>query len=233
MTFNLNPDRYPPPGAHPGEPLAPLPEGGRETPSIVGSPAWWLERLLRRLVAQMSYCDSHWRFYEGRQPLAFASDNFNDAYGPRYRSLPANFMPLVIDAERERLIVQGFRFGDKPDADRTAWQIWQRNNLDAESQIAHEIALAKGVAYTLVTPRSGATPLITIEDPEQMVVETLPGNRRVRLAALKVWRGDDGYLRAYLFLPELIFESVNMVAFIIKFSSVSNFSCIPHSFKKM
>ena len=207
MTFNLNPDRYPPSDSRVGAPLAnTTAEIATRTAVVVGSPEWWLERLLARLVKQLEYARSHWGFYEGRQPLAFASDKFQAAYAGRYRSLPANFMPLVIDAERERLIVQGFRFGGKTESDKAVWRIWQGNDLDAESQIAHEITLAKGVSYTLVTPRAGDVPLITIEDPEQMVVETLPGNRRIRLAALKVWRGDDGYLRAYLYLPDAIYK---------------------------
>lgn len=176
----------------------PLPTTG---PVELYSPDWWLRRLTRRLQNRAAVCDSFYRYYEGDQPLAFASSKFNAAFGARYRRLPANFMPLVIDAERERLIVQGFRFG-KNDADRGVWRIWQDNQLDAESQIAHEIALTKGTAYAMVAPG----PTITIEDPSETIVETAPGNRRTRLAALKVWHDDDGYYRAYLFLPEYIYK---------------------------
>jgi len=206
VTFNLNPDRYPPLDSRASGQQAEL-ATTTSAPVVVGSPEWWLERLLPRLVKQASYCRDHWAYYEGDQPLAFASEKFEAAYGRRYRGLPANFMPLVVEAEKERLIVQGFRFGDALAADKSAWQIWQRNNLDAESQIAHELTLAKGASYTLVTPQPGASaPLVTIEDPEQVVLETLPGNRRIRLAALKAWRDEDGFLRAYLYLPEYVYK---------------------------
>lgn len=163
------------------------------------SPAWWLRRLTRTIVARRSLADEFQAFYDGRQPLAFASDKFRETFGKRYGRLPANFMPLVVDAERERLIIQGFRFGNKPESDKAAWRIWQDNQMDAESQIAHELALVKGVAYAMVAPGDDG-PIITIEDPCETVVETAPGNRRLRLAALKVWRDDDDYLRAYLFV---------------------------------
>jgi hypothetical protein len=103
-------------------------------------------------------------------------------------------MPLVVDAEAERLIVQGFRFANRGGGDDATWRIWQDNQLDAESQIAHEIALTKGVAYTLVAPPlpAASSPLITIEDPTETILETAPGNRRIRLAALKVFTDDDG-----------------------------------------
>lgn len=211
MDMNLNAAEYP----HSGDILNPngttigseLVSTATTTPLPVYSPEWWLRRLLERLARQARVCDRHYSFFRGDQPLAFASRKFEDAYGGRYRDLPANFMPLVIDAEAERLIVTGFRWGTATSADKGAWRIWQDNALDAESQIAHEIALAKGTAFTMVAPATGGrSPVITVEDPSETVVETAPGNRRTRIAGLKVWNDDDGFIRAYLFLPEYVFK---------------------------
>lgn len=174
-------------------------------PVEVGSAEWWLKRLLGRLAVRSEQCRKYANYYDGDQPLAFASAKFAATFGRRYGDLPANFMPLVVDAERERMIVQGFRFGTRAEADKGIWRIWQANQLDAESQIAHEIALVKGEAYTLVAPGPDG-PAITIEDPSETVLETAPGNRRNRLAALKVWLDDDGYVRAYLYLPDFIYK---------------------------
>jgi hypothetical protein len=177
----------------------------RQRPAEVGSHEWWLRRLIHRLVSRAAACQEFHDFYEGRQPLAFASEKFSETYGRRFGRFPANFMPLVVDAERERLIIDGFRFGTSPEADKGVWKIWQRNQLDAESQIAHEIALAKGIAYAAVDPTADG-PAITIEDPTETIVETAPGNRRLREAALKVYTDDDGYSRAYLYLPDEIYR---------------------------
>lgn len=172
------------------------------------SPEWWLKRLLPRLIDRAAACAEFGAFYDGDQPLAFASKKFADTFGQRYARLPANFMPLVVDAEAERLIVQGFRFGTATEADKGVWRIWQENQLDAESQIAQEIALVKSVAYALVAPPAGdgKQPVITIEDPAETIVETAPGNRRTRLAALKVYTDDDAYSRAYLYLPDAVYR---------------------------
>jgi hypothetical protein len=145
----------------------------RQRPAEVGSHEWWLRRLIHRLVSRAAACQEFHDFYEGRQPLAFASEKFSETYGRRFGRFPANFMPLVVDAERERLIIDGFRFGTSPEADKGVWKIWQRNQLDAESQIAHEIALAKGIAYAAVDPTADG-PAITIEDPTETIVETRP-----------------------------------------------------------
>jgi hypothetical protein len=180
-----------------------LPEQ-RLRPVEVGTPEWWLRRLVAKLTHRAKICEDFYSFYEGVQPLAFASDKFVQVYGNRFGRFPANFMPLVVDAEAERLVVGGFRFGAAT-ADKSVWKIWQDNQMDAESQIAHEIALAKGIAYAAVDPASTGEPAITIEDPNEVIVETAPGNRRTRLAALKVFTDDDGYYRAYLYLPTEIY----------------------------
>ena len=173
-----------------------------------GSPEWWLKRLLTTYVTQAESVREWAAFHDGDQPLAFASDKFRQTFGRRYGNLPANFMPLIVDAESERLIIQGFRFANRVSGDTDTWRIWQENQLDAESQIAHDLALVKGVSYAMVSPAPAGSkwPLITIEDPEEVVVETTPGNRRLRRAALKVWIDDDGFGRANLFLPESIFK---------------------------
>ncbi len=67
-------------------------------------------------------------------------------------------MSLVVDAPGERLEVQGFRFGDA-EGDEDIWRrIWQENDLDAGSQLAHTEALMKGVAYALVEPQADGVP---------------------------------------------------------------------------
>ena len=59
-------------------------------------------------------------------------------------------MSLVVDAPGDRLEVQGFRFRDA-EGDADIWRrIWQENDLDAGSQLAHTEALMKGVAYAIV-----------------------------------------------------------------------------------
>src|SRR5690348_9363455 len=104
-----------------------------------GTPEWWLKKLMKQLQDQRVHCREYQEFFEGDQPLAFASQKFTQVFGARYKNLPANLMPLVVDADAERLAVQGFRFGGDS-ADKGAWKIWQDNQMDAESQIGHEIA---------------------------------------------------------------------------------------------
>ena len=170
-----------------------------------GSPEWWLRRLSRRLEAQRARTREYAAFHAGVQPLAFASDKFQDVFGSRFKRLPANFMPRVVDAERERLNVIGFRYGDDTESDRAVWRVWQANDMDAESSIAHETALVKGIAFAMVQPgEDDDNPVITVEDPDEVVVANEPGNRRRRAAALKAWTEDDGTVQARVITPDAV-----------------------------
>jgi hypothetical protein len=171
-----------------------------------GSNEWWLARLGRRLDDRRGRMTKFEDYFEGRQPLSFVSDTFRMAFGDRFRVFSSNFMSLVVDAHRERLQVQGIRFGTNPDADVDAWSWWQENRLDAESQTAFTESLVKGIAYILVWPNEAGIPEASIESPLQMVVETAPGQSWKRLAAMKRWLDDERHYRAELYLPDGIYK---------------------------
>lgn len=138
-------------------------------------------------------------YYRGNHELTFASRKFRSAFGSTFKKFAVNFCELVVDAVEERLHVEGFRIQDER-GDQDAWRIWQDNNLDAESQLAHTEALVKEQAYALVW-RNGESAEITIEDPLMTVVAFSKTNRRNRVAGLKRWIDDSGFLFATLYLP--------------------------------
>lgn len=169
-----------------------------------GTPEWWLARLIGKLDARAAQMKKWNDYYDGIQPLAFASEKFKDAFGDRFPAFSSNFMALVVDGEAERLEVSGFKFAD-PVADKDIWQLWQQNNLDALSQLAHTEALVKGTAYTLVEPADGG-PRITVEDPFDCIVEYDARDRRKRVVGLKRWIDPDGFLIAIVYLPEFLYK---------------------------
>lgn len=79
---------------------------------------------------------------------------------------------------------------DTDATDTDAWRIWQDNELDATSQIGHTEALVKSIAYVLVSPfdddRIGTSPRITVETPDEVIVQLEPGTRR-RIVGMKQW----------------------------------------------
>lgn len=176
----------------------------------IGSAEWWLKRLMKRLELRAPTLRVYDDYYDGNQPLAFASDKFKEAFGDRFRSLrkpfTSNFSALVVDGTAERMAVQGFRFND-PKGDKDLWAIWQENDMDGNSQIAHIESLIKGLSYALVTPTGdGGTPVITVEDALDTILERSPLDRRRRLAALKRWIDDDNHMVIYVYLPDAIYK---------------------------
>lgn len=170
-----------------------------------GSAGWWLLRLLRKLEGRAPELRVWNDYYEGRQPLAFASAKFLEAFGDRFPAFTSNFCGLVVEGTADRLEVQGFRFSD-PAGDADAWDIWQENDLDATSQLAHVEALIKGTSYALVEPNGTGIPIITVEDALDAVVELDPKNRRLRLAGLKRWTDEQDRLVCVVYLPDGIFK---------------------------
>ncbi len=156
-------------------------------------------------------------YYNGKQRLAFATSQFRRSFGNLFGAFADNFCALIVDSVEQRLDVDGFRIGpsDKvgrgevtpgdPDGDKLAWAMWQRNQLDLYSQIAHTNALIKEMSYVLIGPGdSSGDAEITIEDSSQVIVVYERGSYRNRRAGLKRWIDDDHYLNATLYTPDWI-----------------------------
>ena len=165
------------------------------------TPEDWLERLTKAQnsrLDKLQQCDA---YYCGDHPLAFATREFLEAFGGLFGAFADNWCETVVNAVKERLHVVGFRFGSDLEADVEAWDIWQRNDLDLESNMAHLESLVFGVSYGLVWPVDGQA-RVTIEHPYQMVTASKAGDRRTVAAALKTYFDEDGSQVAWLYLPD-------------------------------
>ena len=122
------------------------------TAAAAYTPEWWRDRLSAQLDLQIEDVGLLERYYDGNHMSVFGTPLWQDAFRMMFQSFSSNWLGLVVDSSVERLRVQGFRFGDSTDADEDAWKIWQFNNLDLESRIAHTEAIKTGSAYLLVSP---------------------------------------------------------------------------------
>ncbi|MBK9181403.1 MAG: phage portal protein [Acidimicrobiales bacterium] len=170
-----------------------------------GSPAWWLGKLAARISQQTADAARLERYYEGLQPLAIATQEYREEFSRMLAAVCDNWMPIIVDAVEERLHVEGFRIGGDPAGDTDAWQLWQANCLDADSEIAHSTALTCGRAAVMVWAGDDGQPEITIEHPAQVAVAYAPGSRRRKLAAVKQWVDEwTGEHHANVYLPDRI-----------------------------
>jgi hypothetical protein len=167
------------------------------------TPEQWREALLAQLAGRqpaIRMCDS---YYRGEHRMAFTTAQFREQFGHLFASFADNWCDLVVDASAERLRVEGFRFGDT-DADEAAWEIWQRNKMDAEADMAHTDAIKLGCTYALVGADDGGKASIQVEAADKAIVCVDPAQGRHRLAGLRYWQDEWKVEHAAVYLPDSV-----------------------------
>ncbi|MDT0477391.1 phage portal protein [Streptomyces sp. DSM 41014] len=159
------------------------------------------DQLLSELQNRTSKVERGVSYYKGEHPLRFASDSFRKHFEAQYKGFSDNWTQVVADSPVERLEVTGVKPEGLTAADKKLWGVWQRNGLDADSQLGFLGAGYGARAFVLVwgDPDDEDTPEVTFEDARQAIVMYVPGSRRKRYAALKSWRdGSRVYCTLYL-----------------------------------
>lgn len=159
--------------------------------ATTGSAEWWLPRLERRLIARQADMKLFDDYYHGRHRMTYHTARVLGAFGATFRDLRVNYCGVVVDALNERLEVQGFRLGRDQAAADAAWDIWQRNRLDALFARGSRSGLTKGEFSLSVWVTSAGEPRIAVEDGGEVYVATNPGDPHDRRAAIKRWYDED------------------------------------------
>jgi SPP1 Gp6-like portal protein len=146
-------------------------------------------------------------YYRGVHPLKYASEQFADYFAKRYDGFCDNWTQVIADSPVERLTVTGIRAAGADSADTDLWQVWQRNGLDADSQLGFLGAVSCARTFVLVwgDPKNPDMPEVTFEDASSAIVLYEPGSRRKRRAAMKLWQDGFGEY-ATLYLPDEVWK---------------------------
>lgn len=177
------------------------------------SPGWWLKRLMEELQRRRMRYDLLDNYYRGEPPLPMGPENCRATFRRFQKKARANWASLIVEAPRERMKPVGFRTAAEGDelGDAEAQRIWQANHLDADSILVHRASMSMSDAYVIVgdVDERRGVPLITGEDPRQVVTESDPIDRRRVVAALKVFADDVAEADlAYLYLPGVVHRAV-------------------------
>lgn len=189
------------------------------------SPGWWLARLGYQLLYERDDHIEHG--YRGHPEVVPGLDKLQ-AYAENRAPLPhvpgidpkdaaewmkdarTNWTALVIDSPAERLGVEGFRFGDKSEADDDANDIWQANAMDAESELVHYGALSQRRSFVLVEDDGTGKPRMLHKTARQVAVARDPMNPRKLRAGLFIYLDDwTGQSRATLWTPDEVHDFVS------------------------
>lgn len=151
------------------------------SPGDPNDPLAWVTLLSNRLYLQARHAAFYDSYYSGDRANLLARKLFEDVFGSQNNLVPhllppeANLGKVGVDAVAERLRIEGFRVGDDPvqAGAKEAWDIWIGNDLDVIWPMAQIEALVKGTTGLLTWPGLDSEPVISVEDPSQMVIHRM------------------------------------------------------------
>lgn len=149
-----------------------------------------VKRIYRRLAARRSDVQKLEEFYEGKQPLTFATAEWKRANADRYSGFSDNWCGTVVNAEAERLQPIGLT-GLPKRAASMLWDQLQMNEFDAQFSQAAVTTLTAKRSFVIVWPDGDGDALVSFEHPSFVEVEYDWENPRIRKAALKTWLDDE------------------------------------------
>lgn len=171
----------------------------------VGSPDWWLARLIQRLGDRQNRYDRLEDYVKGRQPLPDGDRRYVNALQDLQKKAQTNYIALVIKAVTQRMRVKDFKFAGE--VDKEAARFWRYNNMELQAPVGIYDAATYSESYALVSPPDeddpNGIPIITIESPRCCIVENDPVRPLKRLAGLRLYQDDIiEKMVAVLYLPD-------------------------------
>lgn len=138
-------------------------------------------------------------FYEGNQPLAFASEQWQQSHSKRYKGFSDNWCEVVANSTSERESVIGFTLPGsskkRSRAEKLIWDAWLRNEQDSlSSQGFLEAAVARRSFCQVWGEADDGEPIITWRSADQAAVQYDAETGRKRVAAVVLWDDEEGSL---------------------------------------
>lgn len=149
------------------------------------------------------------RYFDGKQPLAYASDEWKKFHQDRYASFSDNWCEVVGRAAPERQVPFGIRLGDDVEAqspdEKILWRDWEINEGPAQSAQGFLSGAIADRSVALVWGDDEDEPILTWEHASQAIVGYSLEGRRQSVAALKAWL-EDGVEYATLYTSDEVWK---------------------------
>ena len=173
-----------------------------------------LDLLLVELSKRTTLAQRHQKYLDGCAPVpqAVRSARLTKAYDLLMPMSNAPWASTIVDSKQDRLEVGGIRTGDA-DLDRLIWrQVWQNNEMDAESKLGHQGILTNGRVFATIWPDTDDHDQVEIvlDGADQMVVQYREGRHRARhrVAALRSWKDETDRRYVTLYRKDGIYKFV-------------------------
>jgi hypothetical protein len=131
-------------------------------------------------------------FYEGNQPLAFASKEWKNFNSSRYKGFTDNWCEVVVNAASERIAVQGFSLPSSKGSrqstrEKKLYDSWLMNEQDSWSSQGFLDAMISRRSFALVWGDPNGEPIITWRDARQAIVWYDAETNRRRKYGMVIW----------------------------------------------
>ncbi|WP_333810790.1 phage portal protein [Timonella senegalensis] len=156
------------------------------------------EKLLGRLVNRRPFVLKTDEYYEGKQPLAFASREWSEFHKDRYAGFSDNWCAPVADASSERIHLLGVKSAAGLGV---LWKTWQASDGEEQFSMGSLATAVNSCSYALVWGEDAA---VTWEHASEVWVEKDPGTRRTRYAIKSFVDEDEEFLT--LFTPTEVWK---------------------------
>ncbi len=156
-------------------------------PLTAAQAAMKVDRLYQKLSSRRPKIDKFERYFDGEQPLCYASDEWKKFHGQRFAGFADNWCGVVGSAAPELTEIAGIRLGDDAEAmsddERVLWRDWDANDGQAQSAQGFLSGAVTSRSFTLVWGTDDDEPVMTWEHAAQCIVDGEDG--------LKAWIEDD------------------------------------------
>lgn len=164
-----------------------------------------VQRLYARIAARRPHFDKREEYYNGKQPLTFATEEWRKANASRYTGFSDNWVRPIVDAEGERLRHTGIKIGESADAAKVLWQAWLANEMEMQSSQGFVSSLTNSRSFVIVWGDEDGDPTISWEHGANVEIEYDWSNYRRAVAAIKTW-ADDKLEYVTLYEPEAVWK---------------------------
>lgn len=167
-----------------------------------------LQRAVKALTAKQIPYTELWQYYDGDQPVVYASSRLRDIFRNVDVRVVENWCAVVVDAVADRLRLQGVEVAKDPTATAVLQDLWQRQRLQLEAKSVHEAVLAIGEAFVIAWPGEAvegeeASPVqVYYNDPRLCHVFYDPETPRAKQFAAKWWVDAELKRRLTLYYPD-------------------------------
>lgn len=172
--------------------------------------ASWANRLHAQMTARnAAFIDKRERYFNGEQPLQFASQEWRNFHNDRFRGFSDNWCGVVGSAAPGRTEVFGIRLGEDSDVqspdERDLWSDWVRAGGPEKADQGYLTSAYLSTSYALVWATESGDPTITWTGPDTTIVHNDPETGEPKYG-LRAWMDDDLTQHATLYTASEIWK---------------------------